>query len=183
MGILWRDIRYALRALRKAPTFTAIATFRAGSLGIGANTAIFSVADAFLLKPLPLPDVQHLLVILEQAPGQTGDDATGVSGPVLRDWQHQSKVLQDLTAYEWRSTSLTGEGTPESAQAYMVEPNFFSICGATPMFGRTFLPEESKPGSDGVVCPSADCGERADMAVTRISSEKQFTLKEGLSSS
>jgi putative ABC transport system permease protein len=154
VGILWRDIRYALRALRKAPTFTAIAIL-ALALGIGANTAIFSVADAFLLKPLPLPDVQHLLVILEQAPGQTGDDATGVSGPVLRDWQHQSKVLEDVTAYEWRSTSLTGEGTPENAQAYLVEPNFFSVCGATPMLGRTFLPEEGKPGNDGVVVLSA----------------------------
>ena len=159
MGILWRDIRYALRALRKAPTFTAIAILALG-LGIGANTAIFSVADAFLLKPLPLPDMQHLLVILEQAPGQTGDDATGVSGPVFRDWQQRSNVLRDLTAYEWRSTSLTGEGTPESAQAYMVEPNFFSLCGATPMLGRTFLPEESKPGSDGVVVLSAGLWER-----------------------
>jgi putative ABC transport system permease protein len=159
VGILWRDIRYALRALRKTPTFTAIAIL-ALAVGIGANTAIFSVADAFLLKPLPLPDVQHLLVILEQAPGQIGDDASGVSGPVLRDWQHQSKTLQDVTAYEWRSTSLTGEGIPESAQAYMVEPNFFSVCGATPMFGRTFLPEESKPGSDNVVILSAGLWER-----------------------
>ena len=159
MGILWRDIRYALRALGKAPTFTAIAVIALG-LGIGANTAIFSVADAFLLKPLPLPDMQHLLVILEQAPGQTGDDATGVSGPVFRDWQHQSNVLRDSTAYEWRSTSLTGEGVPESAQAYMVEPNFFSLCGATPMLGRTFRPEETKPGSDGVVVLSAGLWER-----------------------
>jgi putative ABC transport system permease protein len=159
VGILWRDIRYALRALRKAPTFTAIAIL-ALALGIGANTAIFSVADAFLLKPLPLPDVQHLLVVLEQAPGQVGEDGTGVSGPVFRDWQHQSQVLQDLTAYEWRSTSLTGEGIPESAQAYMVEPNFFSLCGATPLLGRTFLPEESKIGSDGVVILSAGLWER-----------------------
>lgn len=159
MGILWRDIRYALRALRKAPTFTAIAVVALG-LGIGANTAIFSVADAFLLKPLPLPDMQHLLMILEQAPGQTGDDATGVSGPVFRDWQRQSNVLRDLTAYEWRATSLTGEGVPESAQAYMVEPNFFAVCGATPLLGRTFLPEESKPGSDAVVVLSAGLWER-----------------------
>jgi len=159
VGILWRDIRYALRALRKAPAFTAIAVLALG-LGIGAITAIFSVADAFLLKPLPLPDMQHLLVILEQAPGQIGDDASGVSGPVFRDWQHQSNVLRDLTAYEWRATSLTGEGVPESAQAYMVEPNFFSLCGATPLLGRTFLPEEAKPGSDAVVVLSAGLWER-----------------------
>jgi len=159
VGILWRDIQYAIRALRKAPAFTAIAVLALG-LGIGANTAIFSVADAFLLKPLPLPDMQHLLVILEQAPGQTGDDASGVSGPTFRDWQHQSNVLQDVTAYEWRSTSLTGEGIPESAQAYMIEPNFFSLCGAAPLLGRTFLPEEAKPGSDGVVVLSAGLWER-----------------------
>jgi putative ABC transport system permease protein len=159
VGILWRDIRYALRALGKAPTFTAIAVLALG-LGIGANTAIFSVADAFLLKPLPLPDMQHLLVILEQAPGQVGDDASGVSGPTFRDWQHQTNVLQGLTAYEWRSTSLTGEGIPENAQAYMVEPSFFSLCGAAPLLGRTFLPEEAKPGSDGVVVLSAGLWER-----------------------
>ena len=159
VGILWRDIRYALRALRKVPTFTAIAILALG-LGIGANTAIFSVADAFLLKPLPLPDMQHLVVILEQSPGQTADEATGVSGPVFRDWQRQSKVLESLTAYEWRGTSLTGEGIPESAQAWMVEPNFFSLCGAEPLLGRTFLPEESKPGSDGVVVLSAGLWER-----------------------
>jgi putative ABC transport system permease protein len=167
VGTLWRDIRYALRALRKAPTFTTIAIL-ALALGIGANTAIFSVADAFLLKPLPLPDVQHLLVILEQAPGQTGDDATGVSGPVLKDWQHQSKVLQDVTAFEWRSTSLTGEGTPENAQAYLVEPNFFSLCGAAPLIGRTFHPEESKPGNDGVVVLSSGLWERRYGADPRI---------------
>ncbi len=154
MGILWRDIRYALRALRKAPTFTAIAVIALG-LGIGANTAIFSIADAFLLKPLALPDMEHLLVILEQAPGQTGEDATGVSPAAFRDWQHQSKVLQDMTAYEWHSTSLTGVGIPENVQAYMVQPNFFSLCGAAPLLGRTFLPEESKPGNDGVVVLSA----------------------------
>jgi predicted permease len=159
VAILWRDIRYALRALRKAPTFTAIAVLALG-LGIGANTAIFSVADAFLLKPLPIPDMQHLLVILEQAPGQSGYDASGVSGPVFRDWQRQSNVLRDLTAYEWRATNLTGEGIPESAQAYMVEPNFFALCGATPLMGRTFLPEEAKPGGDGVVVLSAGLWER-----------------------
>jgi putative ABC transport system permease protein len=104
--------------------------------------------------------MQHLLVILEQAPGQTGDDASGVSGPVFRDWQHRSNVLRDLTAYEWRATSLTGEGIPESAQAYMVEPNFFELCGAKPLLGRTFLPEETKPGSDAVVVLSAGLWER-----------------------
>jgi predicted permease len=159
VGILFRDIRFGLRALRKAPAFTAIAVLALG-LGIGANTAIFSVADAFLLKPLPLPDMQHLLVILEQAPGQTGDDASGVSGPTFKDWQHQSKVLRDMTAYEWRSTSLTGEGLPESALGYMVEPSFFSLCGAQPLLGRTFLPEESTPGNDGVVILSAGLWER-----------------------
>jgi putative ABC transport system permease protein len=159
VGILWRDIRYALRALRKAPTFTAIAVLALG-LGIGANTAIFSVADAFLLKPLPLPDMNHLLTIMEQAPGQTGEEAAGVTGPTFKDWQHLSNVVQEFTAYEWRSTSLTGEGVPESAQAYMVQPNFFSVCGAEPLLGRTFLPEESNPGSDGVVILSAGLWER-----------------------
>ncbi len=159
METLWRDIRYGLRALRKAPAFTAIAVIALG-LGIGANTAIFSVADAFLLKPLPLPDMDHLVVMLEQAPGQTGEDATGVAPANFLDWRRQSKTMQDMTIWQWDSVNLTGEGLPEKAQGYEVLPNFFSMSGVQPLMGRTFSPEESHPGNDGVVVLSQGLWER-----------------------
>jgi putative ABC transport system permease protein len=157
--LLWLDIRYGLRALRKAPAFTAIAILALG-LGIGADTAIFSIADAFLLKPLPLPDMDHLVVMMEQAPGQTGDDETGVSPANFLDWRRQTKTLQDVTIWLWDSVNLTGEGVPEKAQGYQVLPDFFSMTGVTPMLGRTFLPEESQQGNDGVVVLSYGLWER-----------------------
>jgi len=148
--ILLRDIRFGIRALRKAPAFTAIAVLALG-LGIGANTAIFSVADAFLLKPLPLPDMDHLVVMLEQAPGQTGEDVTGVAPANFLDWLQQSKTMQDMTLWQWDSVNLTGEGLPEKAQGYLVMANFFSLCGVQPVIGRTFTPGEDKQGNDGEV--------------------------------
>ncbi len=150
MGILSRDIRTGLRSLRKAPAFTAIAILALG-LGIGANTAIFSVADALLLKPLPMADADRLVVLGEQAPGQTGDDFIGVAPSNFLDWQQQSKSMEAMTLWMWDSVSLTGEGTPDKAQGYLVMTNFFSLCGVAPQLGRTFLPEEGNPGNDGVV--------------------------------
>ncbi len=150
MGVFWRDVQFGLRGLRKAPAFTAIAVL-ALALGIGANTAIFSIADAFLLKPLPLPDPDHLVVMLEQAPGQTGNDATGTSPANYLDWQQQSRTMEEMTAWMWNSVNLTGSGTPAKLQGYKVQSNFFSIGGAKPFLGRTFLPGEDQPGNDGVV--------------------------------
>jgi predicted permease len=152
---LLRDVRYGLRALRKSPAFTAVAILALG-LGIGANAAIFSVADAFLLKPLPLPDMDHLVVVMEQAPGQSGNDYSGVSPANFLDWRQQSKTLRDMTIWYWDSVNLTGEGVPEKAQGYQVLPNFFTLTSAQPMLGRVFTPEESQPGNDGVVILSHD---------------------------
>jgi putative ABC transport system permease protein len=150
MGILFQDIRYGFRSLRKAPAFTAIAVLALG-LGIGANTAIFSVADALLLKPLPIPESERLIVLGEQAPGQSGDDYIGVAPANFLDWQQQSKSMQAMTIWMWDSVSLTGEGTPDKAQGYLVMSNFFSLCGVQPLLGRTFLPDENKPGNEKVI--------------------------------
>ena len=150
MGILFQDIRYGFRSLRKAPAFTAIAVLALG-LGIGANTAIFSVADALLLKPLPIPESERLIVLGEQAPGQSGDDYIGVAPANFLDWQQQTKSMQAMTIWMWDSVSLTGEGTPDKAQGYLVMSNFFSLCGVQPLLGRTFLPDENKPGNEKVI--------------------------------
>jgi predicted permease len=147
---LWQDIRFGLRALRKSPGFTAVALL-ALALGIGAGTAIFSVADALLLKPISLPDPDHLVVLQEQAPGQSGNDATGVSPANFLDWKSQTKTLDEMTLLLWDSVSLTGTGVPERVQGYAVASNFFSIGGAQPFLGRTFLPEDGQQGHGDVV--------------------------------
>ncbi|HUK30308.1 MAG TPA: ABC transporter permease, partial [Candidatus Acidoferrum sp.] len=140
-----------MRSLRNSPGFAAIAVL-ALALGIGAGTAIFSVADALLLKPINLPDTQHLVILLEQAPGQTGIDATGVAPANFLDWKTQSKTLDELTLWMWYSVNLTGTDRPEKVQGYAVSSNFFSIGGAQAFLGRTLLPEDGQQGhGDAVV--------------------------------
>ncbi len=150
MNSLWQDIRFGLRALRKSPGFAAIAIL-ALALGIGAGTAIFSVADALLLKPINLPDPEHLVILIEQAPGQSGNDATGVSPANFLDWKNQSKTLDEMALWLWDSVSLTGTETPEKVQVFAVTSNFFSIGGTQALLGRTFLPADGKQGHEDVV--------------------------------
>jgi putative ABC transport system permease protein len=147
---LWQDIRFGLRSLRKSPGFSAISVV-ALALGIGAGTAIFSVADALLLKPINLPDPEHLVIMLEQAPGQSGIDATGVAPANFLDWKTQSKTMDEMSLWMWDSVNLTGTDRPEKVQGYAVSSNFFSIGGAQPILGRTFLPEDGQQGHGDVV--------------------------------
>ena len=150
MGTLWQDIRFGLRTLAKSPGFTAVAVV-ALALGIGANTAIFSIADAFLLKPVNIPDPEHLVVIGELAPGQT-TDTNSVSGANFVDWKAQAKSFESLGAYQWDDVNLTSPAAlPEKVQGFKVTSNLFELCGERPLIGRTFLPEEDQPGHDGVV--------------------------------
>ena len=149
METWFKDIRYGLRTLRKSPGFTVIAV-AVLALGIGANTAIFSIADAFLLKPGNLPDPEHLVVMLEKAPTETIAGA-GVSPANLQDWREQAKSFQALAAWMWNSVSMTGNGLPEQIQGFYVSTNFFEVCGAEPYLGRTFTASEDQPGQDGEV--------------------------------
>jgi len=148
MEMFWKDVRFGFRTLRKSPGFTAIAVIVL-ALGIGANTAIFSVADAFLLKPVNLPDISHLVVMLEQPPGERY--GAGVSPANFLDWTQQAKSFNGTTAWMWDAVNLTGIGLPEKVQGYRVDKNFFSLCGVEPYLGRTFLPQEDQPGADNVV--------------------------------
>jgi putative ABC transport system permease protein len=150
MGTLWQDIRFGLRTLAKSPGFTAVAVV-ALALGIGANTAIFSIADAFLLKPVNIPDPEHLVVIGELAPGQT-TDTNSVSGANFVDWKAQTKSFESLGAYQWDDVNLTSPAAlPEKVQGFKVTSNLFELCGERPLIGRTFLSEEDQTGHDGVV--------------------------------
>ncbi|MGB9456950.1 MAG: ABC transporter permease [Bryobacteraceae bacterium] len=147
---LWQDIRYGVRTLRKSPGFslTAIATL---ALGIGATTANFSVCDAMLWKPLPLPNLSRLAMVLQRVPGDP-NDWRQMAPADLVDIQQQQAVFEGVAAWDDELCNLAGNGAaPERASRYMVTPNFFALVGAQPALGRTFAPDEDQPGHEHVV--------------------------------
>jgi putative ABC transport system permease protein len=144
------DVRYGLRALRHNPGFT-LAAVLALALGIGANTAIFSVADAFLLKPMPLPQIDRLVMLFEQHSSQSADwNSDHVAPANYLDWTRQAKSFERMAAFEYVDFNLTGQGDPERVLGAMVSGDFFTALGEKPLLGRTFVPEEDRPGSGQV---------------------------------
>jgi len=161
-----QDIHYALRMLLKSKGYTAVAVL-ALALGIGANTAIFSVADAFLLKPVALPNLENLVVLMERAPHQTAN-WTNVSPANYLDWKRQSRSFAVLSPYEWDEVNLTGAAEPERVTAVRAAADFFAVLGAQPMLGRVFLPEEERTGPSQTVVLSYGLWKRrygADRAI------------------
>ena len=149
METILKDIRYGLRGLIKRPGFTVIALVTL-ALGIGANTAIFSVVNAVLLRPLPFKDPDQLMVVWEDAtfagfPRNTPAPANYV------DWKTQNQTFADMAASAERSFNITGDGEPERVTAHAVNANFFPLFGVQPLLGRGFLPEEDRPGGNKVV--------------------------------
>jgi putative ABC transport system permease protein len=142
------DLRYAVRLLLQAPGFTAVAVLTLG-LGIGANTAIFSVVNALLLRPLPLHDPQRLLFIRgERAQQGNGSFPSSlVAYETIRDRNHS---LSGLTAFCGQGVTLTGAGDPEQLTGARVTANFFDVLHAQPLLGRGFLPAEGEPGGQPV---------------------------------
>lgn len=151
METLWHDIRFGLRMLVKAPGFTAIAILTL-ALGIGANTAIFSVVNGVLLKPLPYPEPQKLVTVWGRFTGiGLPNDRNWISAPEFRDIQELNKSFSDAAAMTDDSFNITGGGAPERAIGADVSPSLFSMLGIRPVYGRVFLPEEAQPGHDQVV--------------------------------
>jgi putative ABC transport system permease protein len=146
---IWRDVRYALRMLRKNPGFAAVAILTL-ALGIGANTAIFSVINAVLLTPSPYKDPGRLITVWSQnlPKGFTTDL---VSAPDFADWRAQSHVFDEMAASTDAMYTLTGQGQPLAVTAYRFSPEFFHILGVQPLLGRVFLPDEARPGKDRVI--------------------------------
>src|SRR3712207_4357418 len=143
MNTLLQDFRYALRKLAQQPGFTAVAVLTL-ALGIGANSAIFSVVNAVLLRPLPYPEPGRLVSVYESLPqGGTGS----VSVPNLLDWRAQSDVFTGIAAYEYGDFNLQEEQQPVRAVGAAVTPNFFEVLGATPQAGRAFVEGEDRAGS------------------------------------
>jgi putative ABC transport system permease protein len=146
MGSFWQDIRYGLRALRARPGFTVIAII-ALALGIGANTAIFSVINALLLRPLPYAQAESLVWIWERNPG-SAIEREPLSIPNYLDWRAQNQSFSELTAWGRTQAVLTEAGEPERINGSVVVANFFATFGAQPGLGRVFTAEENKPGQN-----------------------------------
>jgi len=153
---IWQDLRYGARMLLKQPGFTVVAVITL-ALGVGANTAIFSVVNAVLFRPLPYEDPDRLVVIWGAHP-QAGRE--GASLPDFVDWREQCRSLERMAATTSRSFesappgwnfSLTGGEEPERLIGDYVTADFFTVLGIPPVLGRSFLPEEHRPGGPSVV--------------------------------
>jgi putative ABC transport system permease protein len=146
MGTLLRDVRYGLRILWKNPGFTVISVLTL-ALGIGANTAIFSVVNALLLQPLPVKQADRLMTVWDTQPG---DLRAPASYPEYLDWKERIKTFQELGTFFDTAPSLTGQGEPEQLQAVRVSSGLFPLLGLVPSKGRNFTSEEEKPGAERV---------------------------------
>jgi predicted permease len=149
MQTLWQDLRYALRMLMKKPGFTVVAILTL-ALGIGANTAIFSIVNSLLLRPLPYRNSERLAIIWTHSPGAN----------VALDWpspgqfsaiKAQNSVFEDLALAQGTNVNLTGQNGPERLGVVRVASNMFSLLGAKPILGRAFLPEDDVPNKPGTV--------------------------------
>lgn len=144
------DLKFAMRQLAKNPAFTIVAVLTL-ALGIGANTAIFTVANGVLLKPLPLPDSERILSLWEAGPGR-GFDKVPASAANYLDWKSQAKSFTAISAWQPASINIGAEGgNPERWTGALVHQNFFDVTGVRPVLGSEFLPEHFERGKDGVV--------------------------------
>jgi predicted permease len=144
-----QDTRYAFRMLRKNPGFAAVAILTL-ALGIGANTAIFSVVYAVLLKPLPYANADQLFNVFQAKP-QEGVTGTGWSHANFAELREQNHVFSDMAGSQFHQLTLTGRGEPSVVNTSVVTPQFFSLFGEKPLAGRVFFPDDGKPGAPPVV--------------------------------
>ncbi len=152
METLWQDLRYGARMLRTHPGFTAIAVI-ALALGIGANSAIFSVVNAVVLRPLPFPKPEQLVVVSEYN-RQQGPKPFNGSYPNYLDWRAQQSVFAQMAAYRSEEFILRSGTEPEPVAGARVTASLFSTLGVMPAAGRAFLPEEDKVGAPRVAIVS-----------------------------
>jgi putative ABC transport system permease protein len=152
MNGLIQDLRYALRQLRKSPGFTAVAIITL-ALGIGANTAIFSVVNAVLLRPLGFKDANRLVRVWHVPPPKSFPGMTRFAASAANyvDWEKQNQVFDHMAIYTYRSFDLTGGDKPEQMDASAVSSDFFATLGVQPVLGRVFSPDEDQPGRSHVV--------------------------------
>ncbi len=140
------DVRYAARMLLKSPGFTAVVVATL-ALGIGATTAIFSIVNTSLLRPLPYSEAEEIMIFWETHPTF---GAMSVSYPNYLDWRAQSQAVENLGVYRRDLFNLTGSGEPEQVRTTMVSDNLFGVLGIAPLLGRGFTAEEDRPGGAAV---------------------------------
>jgi predicted permease len=167
MSGLVQDLRYALRQLRRSPGFTAVAVITL-ALGIGANTAIFSVVYTTLIAPLPYPNPNQLMMVWSKVQG----NRNSVAAADFLDWKRQNTVFQDLEAWTGGTFNLATAERPEQVQAQSTTPGFYTMMGVKFARGRDFLAEEGLPGKDHEVILSnklwTKLGARADIVGQRL---------------
>ena len=149
METLLQDVRYAIRMLFKKPGFTTVVLITL-ALGIGANTAIFSVVNGVLIQPLPFKEPDRLVAVLEANP-KISNEPVGASFPNFTDWEEQNQVFEHMAAFRVQYLTLIGEDEPLRVTGQCVSSAFFPMLGAEPVLGRTLLPKEENTGQRKVV--------------------------------
>jgi predicted permease len=148
LDALAQDVRYAARTLRKSPGFTIVAVLTL-ALGIGANTAIFSVVQGVLLAPLPYRQPESLVLVWQN--NLTLKHTISDSYPDFLDWQRNARSFRQMAAFDWQERELTSPGMPEHINGKLISSGFFGTLGVEPILGREFSPQGDKPGGSPVV--------------------------------
>ncbi|MGH9860132.1 MAG: ABC transporter permease, partial [Candidatus Acidiferrales bacterium] len=149
MERFWQDVKYGARMLAKSPGFSVVAVLTL-ALGIGANTAIFSVTNAVLFRPLPYAEPDRItLVWMDNRPMGMEEDIT--SWPNYTDWRDRNRSFEHMAGVRSGASNLTGVHEPQRIQLARTTANFFDVMGMVPAFGRAFSAENEQPGSDNVV--------------------------------
>src|SRR5262249_2445176 len=156
MNGLLQDLRFGARMLMKEPGFTLIAVITL-ALGIGANSTIFSIVNAVLLRPLPYPNPERIVSVNYYRKTEDFGRAGGVE---FMDWRDQSKMFEQIAAYPSDTADLTGNGEPERLAAGYVSSGLFATLGVEPLIGRVFTPAEDQPGGEPVVILSHSLWQR-----------------------
>ena len=136
-----RDLKHAVRVLRTNPTFT-LAAVAALALGIGASTAVFSVVNAVLLKPVDVPDPDRVVILMNVSPQGRGPAASPAK---FQHWRRQADVIRHVSAFRDGVINYTGAALPEELRSLQVSADFFALFGAPVAVGRTFSPEDDAP--------------------------------------
>jgi putative ABC transport system permease protein len=147
MNTFFQDLRFSVRQLLKHPAFAAVAILTLG-IGIGANTAIFSVVNSVLLRPLPFPESDRLVQVVRPLPSGM---SIAMSPPDFLDYQRENRTLEDLAAFDTEGYTLTGDGEPLRVGGAAVSASFFDVLKISPTIGRPFLEGENEPGQDLLV--------------------------------
>ena len=146
MRTFWQDVRYGVRMLGKNPGFAAVAILTL-ALGIGANTALFSVVNGVLLNPLPFPEPDQLYALYYKTPAF---DQGSISYLNFLDWQKQNHSFAQLSSFRAEDVNLTGAGEPERLHGHMISSELFPTLGIAPLLGRNFRAEEDQVGGGPV---------------------------------